>query len=256
MAYDQETDELIADLTKAGDTALVAKGGFHGLGNTRYKSSVNRAPRQSSNGSEGDRRHLRLELKLLADVGLLGYPNAGKSTLISTVSSARPKVADYPFTTLTPNLGVISVEAHRSFVLADSPGLIEGAAEGAGLGVRFLKHLSRTRLLLHLVDIAPIDGAVNPAEDAVKLVAELAKYEDTLAEKERWLVINKSDLIDDEEMAVRREALCTALNWEGEVHVISAAAAQGTALLCQKIMQYFELLREQEEEERGANEPQ
>ena len=258
MAYDQETDELIADLTKAGDTALVAKGGFHGLGNTRYKSSVNRAPRQSSNGSEGDRRHLRLELKLLADVGLLGYPNAGKSTLISTVSSARPKVADYPFTTLTPNLGVVSVEQHRSFVMADIPGLIEGAAEGAGLGVRFLKHLSRTRLLLHLVDIAPIDEAVNPAEDAVKLVAELAKYEDTLAQKERWLIINKSDLVDDEEMAVRREALCKALDWQGEVYEVSAAAAQGTALLCQKIMQHFEALREQEleEEERAANEPQ
>lgn len=256
MAYDEETGELIADLAKPGDRALVAKGGFHGLGNTRYKSSVNRAPRQSSNGSEGDRRRLLLELKLLADVGLLGYPNAGKSTLISSVSSARPKVADYPFTTLTPNLGVVSVERHRSFVMADIPGLIEGAAEGAGLGVRFLKHLSRTRLLLHLVDIAPIDEAVNPAEDAVKLVAELAKYEDSLATKERWLVINKSDLVDEEELAVRRQALIDALGWKGEVHVISAATAQGTELLCQKIMQYFEALREREEEERAANDPQ
>ncbi|MGB0866935.1 MAG: Obg family GTPase CgtA [Granulosicoccaceae bacterium] len=252
MAYDEETDELIADLTKAGDRALVAKGGFHGLGNTRYKSSVNRAPRQSSNGSEGDRRRLRLELKLLADVGLLGYPNAGKSTLISAVSSARPKVADYPFTTLTPNLGVVSVERHRSFVMADIPGLIEGAAEGAGLGVRFLKHLSRTRLLLHLVDIAPIDEAINPADDAVKLVAELAKYEDSLATKERWLVINKSDLVDEEEMAARRQALIEALDWQGEVHVISAATAQGTELLSQKIMQRFEELRELDAE-RGSD---
>lgn len=252
MAYDEETGELIADLSKVEDRALVAKGGFHGLGNTRYKSSVNRAPMQSSNGSEGDRRQLRLELKLLADVGLLGYPNAGKSTLISVVSSARPKVADYPFTTLTPNLGVVSVEQHRSFVMADIPGLIEGAAEGHGLGVRFLKHLTRTRLLLHIVDIAPLDEEVNPAEDALKLVAELAKYEDTLVTKERWLVINKSDLISAEEMDVRRKALCNALEWEGEVHVISAATAQGTDLLCQKIMQYFEILRE-EEEERGGD---
>lgn len=251
MAYDEETGELIADLTRAGDRALVAKGGFHGLGNTRYKSSVNRAPRQSSNGSEGDRRRLRLELKLLADVGLLGYPNAGKSTLISAVSSARPKVADYPFTTLTPNLGVVSVEKHRSFVMADIPGLIEGAAEGAGLGVRFLKHLSRTRLLLHLVDIAPIDETVDPAQEAVKLVAELAKYEDSLASKERWLVINKADLVDDETLQARRQALVDALDWQGEVHVISAATARGTELLAQKIMARFEQLREEDEEQQA-----
>jgi GTP-binding protein len=239
LAYDEETGELIGDITEAGQRLLVAQGGFHGIGNTRFKSSVNRAPRQFTRGTAGERRQLRLELKVLADVGLLGLPNAGKSTFIRAVSGARPKVADYPFTTLYPNLGVVGVDRHRSFVIADIPGLIEGAAEGAGLGVRFLKHLARTSLLLHLVDIAPFDET-DPADNARKIVTELEKYSPELAAKPRWLVFNKIDLVSE----TAREAACAsvtqALNWRGPVFHISALNRQGTAPLCYKIMEFLE----------------
>ncbi|WP_278802965.1 Obg family GTPase CgtA [Marinobacter nauticus] len=242
---DMDTHEVLGDLTKEGQRLKVAQGGFHGLGNTRFKSSVNRAPRQTSKGSEGEARNLRLELKVLADVGLLGLPNAGKSTFIRSVSAARPKVADYPFTTLVPNLGVVSVQAHQSFVIADIPGLIEGAAEGAGLGIRFLKHLVRTRLLLHLVDVAPYDGS-SPA-DAVRAIAhELEKFSETLASRPRWLVLNKVDMVAEED----REALCQAivdeLGWEGPVFRISALSGEGTKPLVQAVMRWIEEQAEQE----------
>jgi GTP-binding protein len=224
---------------------LVAQGGFHGLGNTRYKSSTNRAPRQTSPGSEGEVRSLKLELKVLADVGLLGLPNAGKSTLIRAVSSAKPKVADYPFTTLVPNLGVVSVEAHRSFVMADIPGLIEGASDGAGLGIRFLKHLTRNRILLHLVDMAPYDG-VEPADAALTIVRELERFSPTLAQRERWLILNKSDLLDEETFAARRSAVLATLDWQGPVYSIAAISAQGTAALCGDLMTYLEECRARE----------
>lgn len=240
MAFDEETGELIGDLTEPEQRLMVAKGGFHGLGNLRYKSSVNRAPRQCKPGSEGEFRSLRLELKLLADVGLLGLPNAGKSTLISAVSSARPKVADYPFTTLYPNLGVVRVGDLQSFVMADIPGLIEGAAEGAGLGIQFLKHLSRTSLLLHVVDIAPLDEAVDPVESVRTIEHELEKYSDELADRPRWLVLNKLDLVPEEEHQQRCQAIVDALDWQGEVFFISAATAKGTQDLCYQIMQYLE----------------
>ncbi len=239
VAFDVDTEECIADLTRAGERALVAQGGYHGLGNTRYKSSVNRTPRQSTPGSEGDRRRLRLELKLLADVGLLGYPNAGKSTFVRAVSAARPKVADYPFTTLIPSLGVVRIEQHRSFVVADIPGLIEGAAEGQGLGTRFLRHLARTGLLLHMVDVAPSDGS-DPAETAPKLINELVQYNTELAAKPRWLVFNKTDLLPAEELAACVERVTTALDWQGPVHKVSAIAADGTLALCQAIMIHLE----------------
>lgn len=239
VVYDDETDELIGDITEDGGKLLVAQGGFHGLGNLRYRSSVNRAPRQSKPGSEGEMRQLRLEMKVLADVGLLGLPNAGKSTLISSVSSARPKIADYPFTTLYPNLGVVRVQDYKSFVIADIPGIIEGAAEGAGLGVQFLRHLARTSLLLHLVDIAPIDES-DPAESFRVIEKEVLAYSEELGERERWLVLNKIDLVLEEE----REALCKKivdeLNWQGKVFVISAAASIGTKDLSYKIMQYLD----------------
>ena len=192
---DDETAELIGDLTQDGQLLLVAKGGFHGLGKTRFKSSTNRAPRQSTNGSLGDERELNLELNLLADVGLLGLPNAGKSTLISQVSAARPRIADYPFTTLHPQLGVVYIEPHRSFLMADIPGLIEGAAHGAGLGIQFLRHLRRTRLLLHLVDIQPMDEQRDPVEDVLALMHELEQFDESMTEKPRWLVLNKKDLL-------------------------------------------------------------
>ncbi len=240
LAYDEETGELIGDLVSDGEHLLVAQGGFHGLGNTRFKSSTNRAPRQSKPGTPGERRQLRLELKLLADVGLLGMPNAGKSTLISQVSAARPKIADYPFTTLYPNLGVVSLAPHQSFVIADVPGLIEGAAEGHGLGIQFLKHLSRTRLLLHLVDIAPIDPAVEPAEEVRTLERELAKFSPELAARDRWLVCNKSDLMPAEEAKAACETLAGTLNWQGPVFGISAASGEGTKRLMQAIMTYLE----------------
>lgn len=242
---DEDLGEVLGDLSVAGQQLLVAQGGFHGLGNTRYKSSTNRAPRQTSPGSEGEVRSLKLELKVLADVGLLGLPNAGKSTLIRAVSSAKPKVADYPFTTLVPNLGVVSVEAHRSFVMADIPGLIEGASDGAGLGIRFLKHLTRNRILLHLVDMAPYDG-VEPADAALTIVRELERFSPTLAQRERWLILNKSDLLDEETFAARRSAVLATLDWQGPVYSIAAISAQGTAALCGDLMTYLEECRARE----------
>ena len=242
---DEDIGEVLGDLSVDGQQLVVAKGGYHGLGNTRFKSSTNRAPRQTSPGSEGEHRALKLELKVLADVGLLGLPNAGKSTFIRAVSAAKPKVADYPFTTLVPNLGVVKVEAHRSFVVADIPGLIEGASEGAGLGIRFLKHLTRNRILLHLVDMAPYDG-VEPADAALSIVRELERFSPTLAQRERWLVLNKSDLVDDETFAARREAVLTALDWKGPVYSISAIRSEGTDALCGALMTYLEECRARE----------
>jgi GTP-binding protein len=204
---DEDTGEVLGDLLKPGQRLLVAQGGWHGLGNTRYKSSTNRAPRQTSKGTEGEQRNLRMEMKVLADVGLLGLPNAGKSTLIRAVSSAKPKVADYPFTTLVPNLGVVRVQAHRSFVMADIPGLIAGASEGAGLGIRFLKHLTRTRLLLHLVDVLPPDES-DPVAAVRDIANELDRFSPTLSSRQRWLVLNKVDLLPEDEREARCRALC------------------------------------------------
>ena len=243
---DEDSGEILGDLRAAGQRLVVAQGGYHGLGNTRFKSSTNRAPRQTSPGSEGEMRSLKLELKVLADVGLLGLPNAGKSTLIRAVSSARPKVADYPFTTLVPNLGVVKVEAHRSFVVADIPGLIEGASDGAGLGIRFLKHLTRNRILLHLVDMAPYDGS-EPADAAVAIARELGRFSPTLAKRERWLVLNKTDLLSAEDLAERRAAVLEALEWEGPVYEISAVRGEGTDRLCGELMEYLEELRQREQ---------
>lgn len=239
IVYDAETGELIGDLTKPGELFKVAQGGFHGLGNARFKSSTNRAPRQTTKGKPGEERTIRLELKLLADIGLLGMPNAGKSTFIRAVSAARPKVADYPFTTLYPNLGVVSVGIGRSFVIADIPGLIEGAAEGAGLGVRFLKHLARTSILLHLIDVAPLDES-DPVESAQKIVKELEKYSPELAVKERWLVLNKTDLLPAEEREERCAAIIERLQWQGPVYEISAIKGEGTQALCFALMDYIE----------------
>ena len=242
---DEDTGETLGDLQEEGQRLVVARGGFHGLGNTRFKSSTNRAPRQTTPGTDGEMRELKLELKVLADVGLLGLPNAGKSTFIRAVSSARPKVADYPFTTLVPNLGVVKVEAHRSFVVADIPGLIEGASEGAGLGIRFLKHLTRNRILLHIVDMAPLDGS-EPVEAAVALVRELEHFSPTLAERDRWLVLNKIDLLDGETLARRREALLAALDWRGPVYLVSAISGEGTSALCGDLMTWLEQRRAEE----------
>ncbi|MBU2874125.1 Obg family GTPase CgtA [Marinobacter salexigens] len=244
---DVDTHEVLGDLTRIGQRLKVAQGGFHGLGNTRFKSSINRAPRQTSKGSEGELRNLRLELKVLADVGLLGLPNAGKSTFIRSVSAATPKVADYPFTTLVPNLGVVSVQAHQSFVIADIPGLIEGAAEGAGLGVRFLKHLVRTRLLLHLVDVAPYDGS-SPAH-AVKVIAnELEKFSETLASRDRWLVLNKVDMVPEADREAHCQAIVDELGWKGPVFRISALSGEGAKPLTQAVMRWIEERAEEEAE--------
>ncbi|MCK7543692.1 GTPase ObgE [Marinobacter bryozoorum] len=236
---DMDTHEVLGDLTHVGQRLKVAQGGFHGLGNTRFKSSVNRAPRQTTKGSEGEARNLRLELKVLADVGLLGMPNAGKSTFIRSVSAAKPKVADYPFTTLVPNLGVVKVQAHQSFVIADIPGLIEGAAEGAGLGIRFLKHLVRTRLLLHLVDVAPYDGS-SPADAARAIEHELEKFSETLASRDRWLVLNKVDMVAEEERDAHCQATVDELGWQGPVFRISAISGEGTRDLTQAVMRWIE----------------
>jgi GTP-binding protein len=246
VVYDDETGELIGDLTVAGQKLLVAKGGWHGLGNLRYKSSTNRAPRQSKPGTPGELRTLRLELKLLADVGLLGLPNAGKSTLITAVSAARPKIADYPFTTLYPNLGVVRVGALQSFVMADIPGLIEGAAEGAGLGIQFLRHLSRTSLLLHVVDIAPMAEENEPVKAIHTIEAELEKYSDELARYPRWLVLNKIDVLPVEEREKRCQEIVDSLNWTAPVFRISAATGEGTQNLCFQIMQYLDEHAEQQ----------
>ena len=236
---DASTQEIIGDLTKPGQRLLVAQGGWHGLGNTRFKSSTNRAPRQTTKGKLGEARDLKLELKVLADVGLLGLPNAGKSTFIRAVSAARPKVADYPFTTLVPNLGVVSVGRYKSFVVADIPGLIEGAAEGAGLGIRFLKHLARTRLLLHLVDMAPLDES-DPAVAAETIIQELGRFSPALTERDRWLVLNKADQLLDDEREARLSAVVERLRWEGPVFVISALEREGTEALSQEIMRYLD----------------
>jgi len=234
--YSVDTDELMGDLLEAGQKLLVAKGGYHGLGNARFKSSTNRAPRQTSNGTPGESREILLQLKVVADVGLLGLPNAGKSTLIRAVSSATPKVADYPFTTLVPNLGVVSVGDENSFVMADIPGLIEGASEGAGLGIRFLKHLARTRVLLHLVDVAPLDQS-DPAEGALAITRELENFSEALSEKDRWLVLNKTDLLPDGEVEKVCAAIIDKLSWQGPVCKISAAGREGTQELCNALMQ-------------------
>ncbi len=238
MVFDDETDEQIGDLIQ-DQKVLVAKGGFHGLGNLRYKSSVNRAPREMKPGTLGELRHLRLEMKVLADVGLLGLPNAGKSTFISVVSSAKPKIANYPFTTLYPNLGVVYIGTHKSFVVADIPGLVEGAAEGAGLGIQFLKHLSRTQLLLHIVDIDPEDAS-SPV-NAVRIIEkELVKYGDELGNRDRWLIINKIDLLPEELQQQFCDDLTDELDWKGQIFAISAVTGQGTKELCYKIMQHLE----------------
>lgn len=240
VVSDRDTGEILGDLVSAGQRLLVAKGGRHGIGNSHFKSSTNRSPRQFTKGTPGEVRDLKMELKVLADVGLLGLPNAGKSTLIRSISAARPKVADYPFTTLYPSLGVVSAGPHRSFVVADIPGLIEGAAEGAGLGVRFLKHLARTRLLLHLVDVAPLDDGADPVQDARVIVAELAKFSPDLAAQARWLVLNKLDLVPEDERQQRCEDIVQRLEWSGPVFRISALASEGTQLLVYKIMDYLE----------------
>ena len=236
VVYDVDTEETLGDLAQDGARILVARGGRGGLGNQHFKSSINRTPRKATPGFPGEKRELRLELKLIADVGLLGLPNAGKSTLISVVSAARPRIADYPFTTLHPNLGVVYVGEHKSFVMADIPGLIEGAAEGAGLGIRFLKHLQRTRLLLHLVDIAPLDPQADPVKDARAIAAELKKFSPELATRERWLVLNKIDLLPPADAEKRCREIVRRLRWKGPVCRISGVTRQGTQELCQAVM--------------------
>lgn len=235
LIFDEDTDEQFGDITTSGQKIKVAQGGWHGLGNSRFKSSTNQAPRKCTPGTAGERRQLRLELKVLADVGLLGMPNAGKSTFIRAVSAARPKVANYPFTTLYPNLGVVRVGAYQSFVVADLPGLIEGAAEGVGLGIQFLKHLSRTRLLLHIIDIEPFDGS-DPIEDAKNILGELEKYSKDLYDKERWLVLNKTDLVSEEVLAEKLESITQALEWSGPVYTMSALSKTGTQDIVYDIM--------------------
>jgi GTP-binding protein len=240
IVFDDDTSETLGDLAVAGQTLLVARGGKGGWGNQRYKSSINRTPRQNTPGLPGEARSLRVELRLLADVGLLGLPNAGKSTLIRAVSAARPRVADYPFTTLHPQLGVVAVGPLRSFVMADIPGLIEGAAEGAGLGIRFLKHLQRTRILLHLVDIAPPDPDADPVAGARAIVGELRKFSPELAKKSRWLVLNKIDLMPPEECEERCREIVRRLRFRGPVFRISGVTGAGTKQLCQAVMTHLE----------------
>jgi GTP-binding protein len=240
VVRDAGTQEVLGDLTRNGAELLVARGGKGGWGNQRFKSSTNRAPRQFGPGLPGEKRSLEFELRVIADVGLLGLPNAGKSTLIRAVSAARPKVADYPFTTLHPSLGVVEVGAQRSFVMADIPGLIEGAAEGAGLGIRFLKHLQRTRLLLHLIDIAPPDPQADPVRDARTIARELRKFSRALAAKPRWLVMNKRDLLPECEAEERARAIAIALRYRGPKFLISGATGEGTRELCEAVMRLLE----------------
>jgi GTP-binding protein len=239
IVTEQDTEEIMGEVIKHEQVFKVAQGGRHGTGNTAFKSSTNRAPRQFTKGTPGEAHQLKLELKVLADVGLLGLPNAGKSTFIRAVSSAKPKVADYPFTTLYPNLGVVSIEPGRSFVVADIPGIIEGAAEGAGLGIQFLKHISRTRLLLHIVDVAPLDGT-DPVESVKTIEAELVKYSNDLSGYTRWLVLNKIDLLPDDEQEQVCNDVVTRLAWEGPVYRLSAIQKQGTQQLCYDIMEHVE----------------
>ncbi len=240
-ALDADTGEFIGELLSPDDQLLVARGGHHGLGNVRFKSSTNRAPRQTTQGTAGERRTLQLELVLLADVGLLGLSNAGKSSLVSALSAARPKVADYPFTTLHPHLGVVSVELGRSFVIADIPGVIEGAAEGAGLGLRFLKHLSRTRLLLHLVDSAPIDGT-SPSDAIRCIIQELEKYGAELAARERWLVLTKCDLLDEGQRTEQARKLVTELGWQGPIYQVSSVTREGLSGLVNALSARLDVL--------------
>jgi GTP-binding protein len=240
LIKDADSGETLADLAKDGDRALLAKGGKGGIGNIHFKSSVNRAPRQFTHGEKGETRQLEMELRVLADVGLLGMPNAGKSTLIRAVSAARPKVADYPFTTLQPNLGVVRVDENRSFVMADVPGLIEGAAEGAGLGHQFLRHLQRTKVLLHLVDLAPFDESIDPAAEVKAIAAELKKYDASLTKKPRWLVMNKADLLEPAEAKKRAAALVKKLRWTKPWFLVSAMKAQGTRELSFAVMEFLQ----------------
>jgi GTP-binding protein len=238
-----DTDEVIGDLTTHGQRMLVAQGGKGGLGNIHFKTSVNRAPRKATPGTPGEVRELKLELRLLADVGLLGFPNAGKSTFIRAVSAATPRVADYPFTTLHPNLGVVSLGTDQSFVVADIPGLIEGASEGAGLGIQFLRHVSRTSLLLHIVDIAPIDGS-DVAAQVRAIEQELQKFNPELLERPRWLVLNKADMLADEERTAVAEQVVADLNWTQPWFLVSAIARENTMAVCQQVQRFFESQRE------------
>ncbi len=260
LIYEADTQELIGDLTQPQQRLKVAQGGFHGIGNTRFKSSTNRAPRKFTYGTPGEKRDLRLELKLLADVGLLGLPNAGKSTLLAAVSAARPRIADYPFTTLHPQVGVVSVGLQRSFTLVDLPGLIEGAADGVGLGIRFLKHIQRTRLLLHVVDLNPVDGS-KVLDNIRQIPAELEKFSEELANRERWLVFNKADLIPRAEAEERVRQLVKAIGWAGPVYMISALQRSDLDKLMQDAMSHIETLRRPpgdasvNEAENGANSP-
>ncbi|MCR6700681.1 MAG: GTPase ObgE [Dokdonella sp.] len=240
VVYNVATDEEIGDLTRHGQRLLVARGGVGGIGNVHFKSSVNRAPRRATSGSEGEDRELRLELKVLADVGLLGFPNAGKSTFIRAVSAATPRVADYPFTTLQPHLGVVRIDTDQSFVIADIPGLIEGAADGAGLGVQFLKHVSRTRLLLHLVDIAPLDGVTDPVEQVRAIEHELAQFDPDLLTRPRWLVLNKADLLPEDERERTAKAIVRRLKWKQPWFVVSAIGREGTWPICLEIQRHFD----------------
>ncbi|HEX7646174.1 MAG TPA: GTPase ObgE [Noviherbaspirillum sp.] len=250
LISDYNTGEIIADLTDHEQIVLLAKGGEGGWGNIHFKSSTNRAPRQKTDGKPGEHRELKLELKVLADVGLLGMPNAGKSTFITAVSNARPKIADYPFTTLHPNLGVVRVGHEKSFVIADIPGLIEGAAEGAGLGHQFLRHLQRTRLLLHIVDLAPFDADVDPVKEAKAIVKELKKYDEELFDKPRWLVLNKLDVVPGDERSKRVKDFVKRFSWKGPVFEISALTRDGCEDLINAIYEY--LAEQREKEHRAA----
>jgi GTPase len=247
LISDRNTDEVIADMVEHGQEVVLVKGGEGGWGNIHFKSSTNRAPRQRSDGKEGERRELKLELKVLADVGLLGLPNAGKSTFITAVSNARPKIADYPFTTLHPNLGMVRVSHEKSFVIADIPGLIEGAADGAGLGIQFLRHLQRTGLLLHIVDLAPFDDTVDPVKDAKALIKELRKYDESLYEKPRWLVLNKLDVLSPEERKKKVKDFVKRFAWKGPVFEISALNHEGCQDLVTEIYAYLAEKRQQEQ---------
>lgn len=252
-----ESGDIVGDLTKAGDRLLVAQGGFHGLGNARFKSSVNRAPRQTSDGTMGEEFDFRLELKLLADVGLLGLPNAGKSTMVSAISAATPKIADYPFTTLIPSLGVVRIDAMRSFVAADIPGLIAGAAQGEGLGIRFLKHLTRNRLLWHLVDVAPLDES-DPLDAFETLTEEIEEFSSALGERERWLVLNKTDLISEEDLEELIDRFKNELGWQGPIFCTSGVGKAGVDELCYATVDWLEERKrlEAEDEEVAAQEQQ